>query len=112
MGTPSDEAVQLTNDDATECKLSAVQLGYWEDPYISLLIRPVERKPPEINRGYYARKKGIELLIEKFLKVCLREVMSSYPKGPKHPFMWVEWTGLREFLIELCYHCKFFKKCE
>lgn len=66
---PNDEAVQLTNDDATECKLSAVQLGYWQDPYLFYFARSSERKPPEINRGYFARKRGIELLVEKFLKL-------------------------------------------
>lgn len=66
---PNDEAVQLTNDDATECKQSAVQLGYWQDPYLFYFARSAERKPPEINRGYFARKRGIELLVEKFLKV-------------------------------------------
>ncbi|KAE8749828.1 hypothetical protein FOCC_FOCC003296 [Frankliniella occidentalis] len=66
---PNDEAVQLTNDDATECKQSAVQLGYWQDPYLFYFARSAERKPPEINRGYFARKRGIELLVEKFLKL-------------------------------------------
>lgn len=28
-----------------------------------------EKKAPEINRGYYARVKGIEICVEKFLKV-------------------------------------------
>ena len=34
-----DEAVQATNEDATSCKLSAVQLGYWRDPYVQLMYR-------------------------------------------------------------------------
>ncbi|KAJ1532223.1 hypothetical protein ONE63_000841 [Megalurothrips usitatus] len=66
---PNDEAVQLTNDDATECKQSAVQLGYWQDPYLFHFVRGAQRKPPEINRGYFARKRGIEILVEKFLKL-------------------------------------------
>ena len=84
---PNDEAVQITNDDATECKQSAVQLGYWQDPYLYHFARSAERKPPEINRGYFARKRGIELLIEKFLKVtytlsywlCLIEILTWWP---------------------------------
>lgn len=63
------EAVQATNDDASECKRSAVELGYWEDPYISLFVRSCERKAPEINRGYCARVKGVGKFIDSFLKV-------------------------------------------
>lgn len=66
---PCDEAVMTTNDDASECKRSAVKLGYYTDNYIHYFVKNSERKAPEINRGYYARVKGVELCIEKFLKV-------------------------------------------
>ncbi|CAH1175884.1 unnamed protein product [Phaedon cochleariae] len=62
-----DEPVMATNDDASECKRGAVQLGYWTDDYISYFVRHVERRAPEINRGYYARVKGIENFIQKFI---------------------------------------------
>jgi [phosphatase 2A protein]-leucine-carboxy methyltransferase len=65
----SDEAVQATNDDASECKRSAVKLGYWDDRFISVLVRGSERKPPEINRGYFARTQGVTYFIRQFLKV-------------------------------------------
>lgn len=64
-----DEAIQATNDDASECKRYAVDLGYWRDPFIKFFVNHPGRKPPEINRGYYARVKGIEAFIDKFLKV-------------------------------------------
>uniref|UniRef100_A0A7G3A8T4 Leucine carboxyl methyltransferase 1 n=1 Tax=Lutzomyia longipalpis TaxID=7200 RepID=A0A7G3A8T4_LUTLO len=65
---PCDEAVIATNDDASECKRSAVRLGYWQDDYLSFFIKnPAERKAPEINRGYFARVRGVEICIEKFL---------------------------------------------
>lgn len=64
-----DEGTQATNDDASECKRSAVQLGYWSDPFNGLFVKQAARKAPEINRGYYARVKGIEAFLEKFLKV-------------------------------------------
>lgn len=64
-----DEAVQATNDDASECKRCAVQLGYWEDKYIHHLVKGKERKAPEINRGYFARVKGVQTLVNKVLKV-------------------------------------------
>lgn len=66
---PSDEAVIATNDDASECKRNAVRLGYWVDDYIGFIVKHPERKAPEINRGYYARVKGVEMCIEKFLEV-------------------------------------------
>jgi len=65
---PCDEAVINTNDDASECKKSAVQRGYYQDNYIGCFVKNPDRKAPEINRGYYARVKGVEMCIEKFLK--------------------------------------------
>lgn len=64
-----DEATQATNCDASECKRSAVQLGYWTDNFISFFVKQSNRKAPEINRGYYARVKGIEMFLNKFLKI-------------------------------------------
>lgn len=69
MFHPCDESVQATNDDASECKRSAIKLGYWKDDYIGYFIKSTERKAPEINRGYFARVKGVEILVEKFLQV-------------------------------------------
>lgn len=65
----SDEAVRATNDDATSCKKSAVDRGYWPDPYIKLFYRSNERKAPEINRGYFARVASVHNLLVQFLKV-------------------------------------------
>ncbi|ESO11550.1 hypothetical protein HELRODRAFT_189998 [Helobdella robusta] len=66
-----DEEVQSTNDDAVNSKFSAVKLGYWQDPYIQFFSKfssAIDRKPPELNRGYYARVKGVEYLLKQFLK--------------------------------------------
>lgn len=57
-----------TNDDASECKRAAVQLGYWKDEYISYFVRAIQRRAPEINRGYYARIRAIETFVHKFLR--------------------------------------------
>lgn len=65
----SDEAVISTNDDASDCKKSAVRLGYWKDEYIGHFVKNPERKAPEINRGYFARVRGVEMFVEKFLQV-------------------------------------------
>uniref|UniRef100_A0A1A9WVZ7 Uncharacterized protein n=1 Tax=Glossina brevipalpis TaxID=37001 RepID=A0A1A9WVZ7_9MUSC len=71
---PCDEAVIATNDDASDCKRCAVRLGYWKDEYIGYFVRNQDRKAPEINRGYFARVKGVEMCVEKFLKpkICTK----------------------------------------
>jgi [phosphatase 2A protein]-leucine-carboxy methyltransferase len=66
-----DEAVRSTNDDASVCKRFAVHMGYWTDPYLPLLVGNTERKAPEINRGYYARVKGVSAFVQKFIEVLL-----------------------------------------
>ncbi|XP_023325920.1 leucine carboxyl methyltransferase 1 [Eurytemora carolleeae] len=65
-----DEGVQNTNDDATACKLSAVKLGYWSDPYLSLMVKSGVKRAPEIHLGYYARVTGFRYLIDKFFDAC------------------------------------------
>ncbi|CAG4962579.1 unnamed protein product [Parnassius apollo] len=68
--TGEDDAIIATNTDATECKRSAVELGYWKDDYIVYFAKHVDRKAPEINRGYYARVKAMEMFIHQFLERC------------------------------------------
>ncbi|CAG9796813.1 unnamed protein product [Diatraea saccharalis] len=68
--TAEDEAIIATNTDATECKRCAVELGYWKDDYISYFVKHVDRKAPEINRGYYARVRAMEMFIHQFLERC------------------------------------------
>jgi len=67
-----DDAVQSTNDDATLCKLSAVSMGYWSDPFLPHMARPScrDRRAPEIHLGYYARVAGVRLLLDKFFEAC------------------------------------------
>lgn len=64
-----DDGVQATNNDATKCKYSAVKMGYWQDEFIHHFVSGFERKTPEINRGYYARIKGVSMFMDKFFKV-------------------------------------------
>ncbi len=71
FGLDQDEAVRSTNDDASSCKLAAVRLGYWKDPYLPSLVRSAERRTPEINRGYFARVRSIDSLIQQFLSVSM-----------------------------------------
>lgn len=82
----SDEAIQLTNNDATNFKAYAVSKGYWSDPYLTYFASksacsqgggggggggqqplPVEHKPPEMSRGYFARVNAIRSVVYKFL---------------------------------------------
>jgi len=62
-----DEPVMATNDDASECKRGAVQLGYWTDNYIHYFVKHIDRRAPEINRGYFARVKSVDNFIQKFI---------------------------------------------
>ena len=81
-----EDAVMATNDDAAQCKRFAVEKGYWQDPYITLLV-PKGRAghAPEINKGYYARVTSIRVLIQKFLQVilplrCLLEILCAWKR--------------------------------
>lgn len=66
MGQSSDDAVRSTNDDAAVCKLSAVTVGYYSDPYVQYFAKP-SRKQPLINRGYYARVHAVDALVKKYV---------------------------------------------
>ena len=68
----SDEAIQLTNNDASFFKAYAVQKGYWNDAYINIFAstsslkddNPLrDHKPPEMSRG--CRKKKISYFQKK-----------------------------------------------
>jgi len=63
----TDASVQGTNDDASVSKLSAVNLGYVEDPYLSHFVRGAARRAPLINRGYYARMSAMRRIALAFL---------------------------------------------
>ena len=68
----SSDAVIATNDDATTCKRSAVQLGYWKDEFLPHFVNTAVRKTPEINRGYFVRVFSIYRIIERFLRLTKR----------------------------------------
>lgn len=72
----SDEAIQLTNNDASFFKAYAVQKGYWNDAYINIFAstsslkddNPLrDHKPPEMSRGYFARVNAIRSVVLQFL---------------------------------------------
>lgn len=72
-----DLRTQFTAGDALMCKHSAVTKGYYKDDFITAFVNlespttgvPTSpmRKPPIINRGYFARVFSIDQTINKFL---------------------------------------------
>ena len=70
MLTEDDElSVQGTASEALISKSSAVRVGYYKDDFLPLFCRRKDRKPPLINRGYYARVQSINLVVQKFLRL-------------------------------------------
>ncbi|RCN33209.1 leucine carboxyl methyltransferase [Ancylostoma caninum] len=68
-----DYSVQRTNDDATQCKFAAVQLGYWKDEFLPRFAYGSgadqnARRDPEISIGYWARVSAVNLLVERFIE--------------------------------------------
>lgn len=60
MEAGSDASVQATAEDAAAGKLSAASLGYFDDPFLQLLVRTptsgnVRRLSPVMNRGEIVR---------------------------------------------------------
>ncbi|CZS97314.1 related to leucine carboxyl methyltransferase [Rhynchosporium agropyri] len=63
-----DLAIQSTDTDAAVSRLSAVSLGYLEDPFASSFVNgEAPRRMPIINRGTYTRTTALDILINAFL---------------------------------------------
>ncbi|KAI9760105.1 MAG: hypothetical protein M1835_000231 [Candelina submexicana] len=63
-----DRIVQQTDSDASISRLSAVKLGYLEDPFSEIFVtQNKERRFPIINRGTFVRSTAIDTLVTKFL---------------------------------------------
>eukprot|EP00127_Corallochytrium_limacisporum_P002486 Clim_evm43s128 gene=Clim_evmTU43s128 len=62
-------SVAKTNDDATQCKRSAVRMGYYNDPFIAEFCAQAPRREPLIHRGYTIRVLAIEKLTAGFIKM-------------------------------------------
>jgi len=68
--------VRQTDSDAAIARLSAVKLGYLEDPFIKFLVqRPhLQRpRPPLINIGTYVRSEAIDRLVNEWLELSSLE---------------------------------------
>ncbi|KAJ9455635.1 putative leucine carboxyl methyltransferase 1 [Diplonema papillatum] len=68
LDTFSVPGVIATNDSATETKIRAAQLGYYEDPFASKLgsLSPGGGGSPLMHRGYYARVRFVQCAYERF----------------------------------------------
>ncbi|KFH47835.1 Leucine carboxyl methyltransferase-like protein [Hapsidospora chrysogenum ATCC 11550] len=66
-----DATIQGTDTDAAVSRLSAVELGYLDDPYAEYFVHsadgPPARRLPIINRGTYTRTAALDILIDAFL---------------------------------------------
>ncbi|KAH8698599.1 leucine carboxyl methyltransferase superfamily protein [Talaromyces proteolyticus] len=65
-----DQIVQSTDGDASLSRLSAVELGYLDDPFARSLTPgggTASRRFPIINRGTYVRTTAIDELVDRFL---------------------------------------------
>jgi len=68
--------VRQTDSDAAIARLSAVKLGYLQDPFIKFLVqRPhlQPARPPLINIGTYVRSEAIDRLVNEWLELSAVE---------------------------------------
>ncbi|KAK7691780.1 hypothetical protein QCA50_005183 [Cerrena zonata] len=72
-----DAAIRQTDSDAALARYSAVQKGYFTDPFIkNLLPRGSQYQPPRpplINVGTYVRSEGIDALVDQWLDLASAE---------------------------------------
>ncbi|KAF1793343.1 Leucine-rich repeat domain, L domain-like [Phytophthora cactorum] len=71
----SDHNVTETAFDAVKCKLSAVTLGYFQDPFLSFFVEKPTRRIPLIHRGYYLRHVAIARCVELFLSQFMVDIL-------------------------------------
>lgn len=70
-GSQRDQVVQQTDHDASSSRMSAIALGYLDDPFTQAFLPPGEqvvKRYPIINRGTYVRTKAVDQLATRFLE--------------------------------------------
>ncbi|KAH9485575.1 Leucine carboxyl methyltransferase 1 [Psilocybe cubensis] len=70
-----DAPIRSTDNDAAVARLSAVQKGYLNDPYIKYLVpraHLISPRPPLINIGTYVRSAGIDALVDQWIELSAR----------------------------------------
>ncbi|KAG0649123.1 Leucine carboxyl methyltransferase 1 [Hyphodiscus hymeniophilus] len=69
-----DLSIQATDTDAAVSRLSAVSMGYLDDPFAPFFVNGQgTRRLPIINRGTYARTNALDILIDAFLSPSSQE---------------------------------------
>ena len=72
-----DAAIRQTDSDAALARWSAVQKGYFSDPFMkSLLPRGASHQPPRaplINIGTYVRSEAIDKLVDEWFQLSAQE---------------------------------------
>ncbi|SPJ12772.1 leucine carboxyl methyltransferase, putative [Plasmodium sp. DRC-Itaito] len=84
--------VQNTTYEAASSKLSAVKLGYYDDPFLKHFVKRIETRSPLINRGYYSRVAALRLYIELFFKsIDNKQIiqMVNIGSGLDTTFFWI-----------------------
>jgi tRNA wybutosine-synthesizing protein 4 len=70
----SEVRVQETANDAAISKLSAVHMGYVNDPFQRFFVSAkFQRRSPLINRGYFARISAVDLILRRFVACATAE---------------------------------------
>ena len=72
----ADGSIRQTDSDAAIARLSAVKLGYLQDPFIRFLVQRPHLQPPRpplINVGTYVRSEAIDRLVNEWLELSAVE---------------------------------------
>ncbi|PPQ79591.1 hypothetical protein CVT26_015433 [Gymnopilus dilepis] len=80
-----DAPIRGTDNDAAVARLSAVQKGYLNDPYIRYLVpraHLLPPRPPLINIGTYIRSAGIDALVNQWLQIAGNAGQKCQVAGP------------------------------
>lgn len=95
-GISGDTIIQGTDIDAAMSRLSAVDLGYLEDPYARAFVAgPPTRRLPIINRGTYVRTRALDMMVAAFLS----ETHEPQAAGPKQIISLGAGTDTRPFRL-------------
>ncbi|KAH6895515.1 S-adenosyl-L-methionine-dependent methyltransferase [Thelonectria olida] len=102
-----DAIIQGTDTDAAVSRLSAVNMGYLDDPYAAFFVNntagPSQRRLPIINRGTYTRTAALDVLVDLFLADGFheeRQIVSLGAGTDTRPFRLYAQQGL----TRLIYH--------
>ncbi|KMZ87174.1 leucine carboxyl methyltransferase [Plasmodium vivax Brazil I] len=99
--------VQSTTHEAASSKLSAVNLGYYSDPFLKYFVKRIEKRSPLINRGYYARVAAVRQYIELFFKSLEEEEpvqVVNIGAGLDTTFFWISEQRKNATYYEMDFH--------